>query len=56
MKHKYETVLNIDKSEMCLNRHIRIISGVMMLKIQLRITEIYYILTYIQIENSYFKF
>ncbi len=45
------------------NQHIRMISedhvtlktGVMMLKIQLHITEINYILTYIHIENSYFK-
>ncbi len=31
------------------------VTGVMMLKIQLLITEINYILKYIQIENSYFK-
>ncbi len=45
------------------NQHIRMISedhvtlktGVMMLKIQLRITEINYILQYIQIENTYFN-
>ncbi len=30
-------------------------TGVMMLNIQLRITEYNYILQYIQIENSYFK-
>ncbi len=45
------------------NQHIRIIlkdhvtlkTGVMMQKIQLRITAINYILQYIQIENIYFK-
>ncbi len=45
------------------NQHIRMISEdhvtlkteVMMLKIQLCITEINYILKYIQIENMYFK-
>ncbi len=30
-------------------------TGVMMLKIQLRITKINYILQYIQMENTYFK-
>ncbi len=35
--------------------HVTLKTGVMMLKIQLRITEINYILTHIQIENSYFK-
>ncbi len=35
--------------------HVTLKTGVMMLKIQLRITEIYYILTYIHMENSYFK-
>ncbi len=35
--------------------HVTLKTGVMMLKIQRRITEIYYILKYITIENSYFK-
>ncbi len=35
--------------------HVTLKTGVMMLKIQLRITEINYILQYIEIENSYFK-
>ncbi len=35
--------------------HVTLKTGVMMLKIQLRITEINYSLKYIQIENSYFK-
>ncbi len=34
--------------------HVTLKTGVMMLKIQLRITEINYSLTYIKIENSYF--
>ncbi len=36
--------------------HVTLKTGVMMLKIQLRITEINYILTHIHIENSCFKF
>ncbi len=36
--------------------HVTLKTGVMMLKIQLRITEINYILKYIYIENSYFEF
>ncbi len=35
--------------------HVTLKTAVMMLKIQLRITEINYILTDIHIENSYFK-
>ncbi len=35
--------------------HVTLKTEVMMLKIQLRITEIYYILLYIHIENSYSK-
>ncbi len=35
--------------------HVTLKTEVMMLKIQLRITEINYILKYIQIESSYFK-
>ncbi len=35
--------------------HVTLKTGVMMLKIQLRITEIFLILAYIQIENSYFN-
>ncbi len=35
--------------------HVTLKTGVMMLKIQLCITEINYILQYITIENSYFK-
>ncbi len=35
--------------------HVTLKTGVMMLKIQLRITEIYYILTYINLENIYLK-
>ncbi len=35
--------------------HVTLKTGVMMLKIQLRITEINYTLTDIHIENSYFK-
>ncbi len=35
--------------------HVTLKTGVMMLKIQLRITEINSILKYIQIEKSYFK-
>jgi len=46
-----------------MNHHIRMISedhvtlktAVMMLKIQLHITEIHYSLKYIKIENQYFK-
>ncbi len=38
--------------EWFLNDHV---TGVIMLKIQLCITEIYYIVKYIQIENSYLK-
>ncbi len=34
--------------------HVTLKTGVMMLKIQLRITEINYILQYIHIENIYF--
>ncbi len=33
--------------------HVTLKTGIMMLKIQLRITEIYYIFKYIQIENSF---
>ncbi len=35
--------------------HVTLKTEVMMLKIQLRITEIHYILQYIKIENRYFK-
>ncbi len=35
--------------------HVTLKTAVMMLKIQLRITEINYILQYVHIENSYFK-
>ncbi len=60
------TVFNIDNNQKCfliINQHIVMISedhvtlktGVMMLKIQLRITRINYILTDIHIENSHFK-
>ncbi len=35
--------------------HVTLKTGVMMLKIQLRITEIYYIWTDINIVNRYFK-
>ncbi len=35
--------------------HVTLKTGVMMLKIQLRITEIHYMLKYIKIESSYFK-
>ncbi len=35
--------------------HVTLKTGVMMLKIQLRITGINYILKYIQIQNSSFK-
>ncbi len=35
--------------------HVTLKTGEMMLKIQLRITEINYILKYITIENSYLK-
>ncbi len=35
--------------------HVTLKTGVMMLKIQLRITEINDLLQYIQSENSYFK-
>ncbi len=35
--------------------HVTLKTGVMMLKIQLRITEINYMLKYIKIESSYFK-
>ncbi len=35
--------------------HVALKTGVMMLKIQLRITGINYILKYIHIENSYFN-
>ncbi len=35
--------------------HVTLKTGVMMLKIQLRITEINYILQCIQIDNGYFK-
>ncbi len=58
----FEDLTNDDIS-WAVNQYIRIISdrscdtedGVMMLKIQLRITEINYILTYIHIENRYLK-
>ncbi len=40
--------------EWFLKDHVTLKTGVMMLKIQLRITEINYILQYIHIENSYF--
>ncbi len=45
----------ISISESFLKDHVTLKTGVMMLKIQLRITAINYILQYIQIENSYFK-
>ncbi len=45
----------ISISEWFLKDHVTLKTGVMMLKIQLRITGINYILLYIQIENSYFK-
>ncbi len=35
--------------------HVTLKTGEMMLKIQLRITEINYILKYIKIKNCYFK-
>ncbi len=35
--------------------HVTLKTGVMMLKIQLRITEINYTLTHIHIEDAYFK-
>ncbi len=41
--------------EWFLKDHVTLKTGVMMLKIQLCITGINYILKYIQIENSYFK-
>ncbi len=41
--------------EWFMKNHVTLKTEVMMLKIQLRITEINYILKYIQIENSYFK-
>ncbi len=62
MYHSFhKNIFNIDNNQKY--QHIRMISedhvtlktGVMMLKIQLRITEINYILTYIHIINSYFK-
>ncbi len=40
--------------EWFLKDHLTLKTRVMMLKIQLRITEINYILKYIQIESSYF--
>ncbi len=57
----FSTLIIIRNVSWTANQHIRMISedyvtlktGVMMLKIQLRITEINYILKYIQIENSY---
>ncbi len=58
------TVFSIDNNQKCFfNQYIVMISedhetlktGVMMLKIQLRITRINDILTYIHIENSHFK-
>ncbi len=60
------TVLNIENNiffleqqisilEWFLKDHVTLKTGVMMLKIQLRITGINYILIYITIENSYFK-
>ncbi len=59
----FSTLLIIRNVSWAANQHIIMISedhvtlktGVMMLKIQLRITEINYILTYIHIENSYLK-
>ncbi len=63
----YSTILNIvnNNNNVCwaANQHISMISedhvtlktAVMMLKIQLRITEINYSLTDIHIENSYFR-
>jgi len=41
--------------EWFLKDHVTLKTGVMMLKIQLRITGINYILKYIKIERSYFK-
>ncbi len=41
--------------EWFLKDHVTLKTGVMMLKIQLYITEINYIFKYIQIENSFFK-
>ncbi len=41
--------------ERFLKNHVTLKTGVMMQKIQLRITGINYILIYIDIENSYFK-
>ncbi len=41
--------------EWFLKDHVTLKTWVMLLKIQLRITEINYILKYIQIENSQFK-
>ncbi len=52
------TVFNIDNNQhiiMISEDHVTLKTGVMMLKIQLRITEINYILTYNYIENSYLK-
>ncbi len=59
----FSTLLIIRNGSWAANQHIRMISedhvplktGVMMLKIQLRITEINYILQYIHIEKSCFK-
>ncbi len=60
----FSTLIIIRNVSWAANQHIIMISedhvtlktGVMMLKIQLRITEINYILLYIHKENSYFKF
>ncbi len=41
--------------EWFLKNHVTLKTGVMMLKIQLRITGINYIFTYIQIENRYLE-
>ncbi len=41
--------------EWFLKDHVTLKTGVMILKIQLCITGIYYFLKYIQIENVYFK-
>ncbi len=49
-KKSITTVSNISED------HVTLKTGVMMLKIQLCITEINYILKYIKIENNYFKF
>ncbi len=59
----FSTLIIIRNVSWAANQHIRMISedhvtlktGVMMLKIQLRITEINYVLQYIHIENSYLK-